>query len=139
MKNKRVIITARGGKVKITEIRAKRIRGNNRLKGIAAITIDECFVIHELRIIDGKNGLFVAMPSRRMPNGEYKDVAHPINTETRSMIEKEVLESYNALPELEEDETEKEEREKVEKEKVEKEKEVEKDAENEETTEDTDE
>ncbi|MDA3932201.1 MAG: septation regulator SpoVG [Tenericutes bacterium] len=125
--------------MKITEIRAKRIRGNNRLKGIAAITIDECFVIHELRIIDGKNGLFVAMPSRRMPNGEYKDVAHPINTETRSMIEKEVLESYNALPELEEDETEKEEREKVEKEKVEKEKEVEKDAENEETTEDTDE
>jgi stage V sporulation protein G len=107
MKNKRVIITARGGKVKITEIRAKRIKGNNRLKGIAAITIDECFVIHELRIIDGKNGLFVAMPSRRMPNGEYKDVAHPINTETRSMIEQEVLEAYNALPELEEDETEK--------------------------------
>ncbi|QWB99955.1 septation regulator SpoVG [Mycoplasmatota bacterium] len=92
--------------MKITEIRAKRIKGNNRLKGIAAITIDECFVIHELRIIDGKNGLFVAMPSRRMPNGEYKDVAHPINTETRSMIEQEVLEAFNALPELEEDETE---------------------------------
>ena len=89
--------------MKITEIRAKRIKGNNRLKGIAAITIDECFVIHELRIIDGKNGLFVAMPSRRMPNGEYKDVAHPINTETRSMIEQEVLEAYNALPELEDD------------------------------------
>ena len=88
--------------MKITEVRAKRIRGNNRLKGIAAITIDECFVIHELRIIDGKNGLFVAMPSRKMPNGEYKDVAHPINTETRSMIENEVLETFNALPELEE-------------------------------------
>jgi stage V sporulation protein G len=90
--------------VKITEVRAKRIRGNNRLKGIAAITIDECFVIHELRIIDGKNGLFVAMPSRKMPNGEYKDVAHPINTETRNMIEKEVLDTFNALPELEESE-----------------------------------
>ncbi|MFP4478233.1 MAG: septation regulator SpoVG [Candidatus Izemoplasmatales bacterium] len=111
--------------MKITEIRAKRIKGNNRLKGIAAITIDECFVIHELRIIDGKNGLFVAMPSRRMPNGEYKDVAHPINTETRSMIEKEVLEAYHALPELEEDETE--------------ELEEENEEENEETTEDTDE
>ena len=90
--------------MKITEVRAKRIKGNNRLKGIAAITIDKCFVIHELRIIDGKNGLFVAMPSRRMPNGEYKDVAHPINTETRSMIEKEVLETFEALPELEDDE-----------------------------------
>lgn len=90
--------------MKITEVRAKRIRGNNRLKGIAAITIDECFVIHELRIIDGKNGLFVAMPSRKMPNGEYKDVAHPINTETRNMIEKEVLDTFNALPELEESE-----------------------------------
>jgi len=92
--------------VKITEVRAKRIKGNNRLKGIAAITIDECFVIHELRIIDGKNGFFVAMPSRRMPNGEYKDVAHPINTETRNMIEQEVLDTFNALPELEEDEEE---------------------------------
>lgn len=89
--------------MKITEVRAKRIRGNNRLKGIAAITIDECFVIHELRIIDGKNGLFVAMPSRRMPNGEYKDVAHPINTDTRNLIEKEVLETFEALPELEEE------------------------------------
>jgi stage V sporulation protein G len=89
--------------VKITEVRAKRIKGNNRLKGIAAITIDECFVIHELRIIDGKNGLFVAMPSRRMPNGEYKDVAHPINTETRSMIEQEVLKTFETLPETEEE------------------------------------
>ncbi|MGE4572750.1 MAG: septation regulator SpoVG [Candidatus Izemoplasmatales bacterium] len=92
--------------MKITEVRAKRIKGNNRLKGIAAITIDECFVIHELRIIDGKNGLFVAMPSRRMPNGEYKDVAHPINTDTRSMIEKEVLDTFQALPETEDDEEE---------------------------------
>ena len=112
--------------MKITEVRAKRIRGNNRLKGIAAITIDECFVVHELRIIDGKNGLFVAMPSRRMPNGEYKDVAHPINTETRSMIEKEVLEAYNALPELEEDEIKEKE-------------EVKEEEKEEDTTEDTDE
>lgn len=107
-KNKHGIIYQRGGKVKITEVRAKRIEGNNRLKGIAAITIDECFVIHELRIIDGKNGLFVAMPSRRMPNGEYKDVAHPINTDTRNMIEKEVLNTFQALPELEETEKEEE-------------------------------
>mgnify|MGYP001014822306 FL=1 len=84
----------------ITEVRAKRVNGDNRLVGIAAITIDECFVVHELRIIEGKNGLFVAMPSRKMPNGEFKDVAHPINTETRSAIEKAVLEAFAKLPEL---------------------------------------
>jgi stage V sporulation protein G len=85
--------------VNITEVRAKRIDGDNRLVGIAAITIDNCFVVHELRIIEGKNGLFVAMPSRKMPNGDYKDVAHPINSETRAMIEKIVLETFNKLPE----------------------------------------
>jgi len=85
--------------MKITEVRAKRVNGDNRLVGIAAITIDECFVVHELRIIEGKNGLFVAMPSRKMPNGEFKDVAHPINTETRSTIEQAVLDAFNQLPE----------------------------------------
>jgi len=84
--------------MKITEVRAKRVNGENRLVGIAAITIDECFVVHELRIIEGKDGLFVAMPSRKMPNGEFKDVAHPINTETRSQIEHAVLEAFNQLP-----------------------------------------
>lgn len=84
--------------MKITEVRAKRVNGDNRLVGIAAITIDECFVVHELRIIEGKNGLFVAMPSRKMPNGEFKDVAHPINTDTRSMIERAVLDAFEKLP-----------------------------------------
>lgn len=84
--------------MRITEVRAKRVNGENRLVGIAAITIDECFVVHELRIIEGKDGLFVAMPSRKMPNGEFKDVAHPINTETRSQIEAAVLDAYNQLP-----------------------------------------
>ncbi|MBI9009242.1 MAG: septation regulator SpoVG [Tenericutes bacterium] len=88
----------------ITEVRAKRIDGDNRLVGIAAITIDNCFVVHELRIIEGKNGLFVAMPSRKMPNGEYKDVAHPINSETRAMIEQAVLETFNQLPEIHKEE-----------------------------------
>jgi stage V sporulation protein G len=84
--------------MRITEVRAKRVNGENRLVGIAAITIDECFVVHELRIIKGKDGLFVAMPSRKMPNGEFKDVAHPINTETRSQIEAAVLDAFNQLP-----------------------------------------
>jgi stage V sporulation protein G len=84
--------------MRITEVRAKRVNGENRLVGIAAITIDECFVVHELRIIEGKDGLFVAMPSRKMPNGEFKDVAHPINTETRSQIEAAVLDAFIQLP-----------------------------------------
>jgi stage V sporulation protein G len=86
--------------MRITEVRAKRVNGENRLVGIAAITIDECFVVHELRIIEGKDGLFVAMPSRKMPNGEFKALAHPINTETRSQIESAVLDAYNQLPPL---------------------------------------
>lgn len=83
--------------MEITDVRVKKFNGENRLKAIAAITIDECFVVHELRIIDGKDGLFVAMPSRKMPNGEFKDVAHPINQETRSKIEKLVIEAYENI------------------------------------------
>jgi len=82
----------------ITDVRVKKFNGENRLKAIAAITIDECFVVHELRVIDGKEGLFVAMPSRKMPNGEFKDVAHPINQETRAMIESIVIEAYESIP-----------------------------------------
>lgn len=89
----------RGGRMEITDVRVKKLNSDNRLKAIAAITIDECFVVHELRIIDGKDGLFVAMPSRKMPNGEFKDVAHPINQETRNMIESVVIEAYNNLEE----------------------------------------
>lgn len=81
----------------ITDVRVKKFNGENRLKAIAAITIDDCFVVHELRVIDGKEGLFVAMPSRKMPNGEFKDVAHPINQETRSLIENIVIEAYHNL------------------------------------------
>jgi len=91
--------------VKITEVRVKRMKGDNRLMGIAAITIDNCFVVHELRIIDGKNGLFVAMPSKRLPSGDHRDTAHPINSETRAMIEKAVLDAFHKLPEPIEEET----------------------------------
>jgi stage V sporulation protein G len=86
----------------ITDVRVKKFNGENRLKAIAAITIDDCFVVHELRVIDGKEGLFVAMPSRKMPNGEFKDVAHPINQDTRTMIENIVIEAYNNIEDEEE-------------------------------------
>ncbi len=80
----------------ITDVRLIKVDGQNRLKAIAAITIDDCFVVHELRVIEGDNGLFVAMPSRKRSSGEYKDIAHPINQDTRKMIENKVIEVYNA-------------------------------------------
>ena len=81
--------------MKITDVRLKKVEGHNRLKAIASVTIDDCFVIHELRIIDGDNGLFIAMPSRKLPEGEFKDIAHPINAETREQLEKAIIDEYN--------------------------------------------
>lgn len=81
--------------MKITDIRI-RLRSNeeSKLKAVATITIDECFVIHDIKVLEGKQGLFVSMPSRKTPEGEYKDVAHPINTPTREEINKLVLAKY---------------------------------------------
>lgn len=82
--------------MKITSVVVRKIdKENSRMKGIASVTIDEAFAIHDIRIIEGENGLFIAMPSRPIPTGGYKDVAHPINTETRQMFEKAILDEYN--------------------------------------------
>jgi stage V sporulation protein G len=80
--------------MKITDVRVRILNTNNRLRGIASITIDDAFAVHELRIIEGREGLFVAMPSRKVPEGEFRDVAHPINLETREELEKQVLAKY---------------------------------------------
>ncbi len=82
--------------MKITDVRLKKVDGHNRLKAIAAVTIDDCFVVHELRVIEGDNGLFIAMPSRKLPDGEFRDIAHPINAETREILEKAIIDAYNA-------------------------------------------
>ncbi len=66
----------------------------NKVKAIASITIDDDFVVHDLRIVEGERGLFVAMPSRKLPSGNFRDVAHPINTETREMVQDVVLKEY---------------------------------------------
>ena len=86
--------------MEITEITIS-LQDEDKLKAFVNVIFDDCFVVHELRIIDGKAGLFVAMPSRKMPNGEFKDVAHPINQETRNMIERIVIEAYNQIPDTE--------------------------------------
>ena len=81
--------------MKITDVKVKPVNGTSRLKAIVEITIDGVFVVHELRIIEGTNGLFVAMPSRQVGENQYKDIAHPINAETRKMVEDVVIKAYN--------------------------------------------
>ena len=66
----------------------------NMVKGIASIILDDCFVVHDLRVVDGDRGYFVAMPSRKLPNGDFKDIAHPLNSETREKIQEAVLREF---------------------------------------------
>ena len=84
--------------MKITSVTVKKIdKENSRMKGIASVLLDDAFAVHDIRIIEGDNGLFIAMPSKKIEvNGEtiFKDIAHPINTETRQMFEKEILDAY---------------------------------------------
>lgn len=81
--------------MQITDIKIRKVDGQNRLRAVVSITIDSAFVVHELRIIEGQKGLFVAMPNKKASNGEYKDLAHPINAETRQMIEEAIISKYN--------------------------------------------
>ncbi|NLZ43655.1 MAG: septation regulator SpoVG [Clostridia bacterium] len=79
----------------ITDVRLRKLDNGSKMKAIASITIDDAFVVREIRVIEGQNGLFVAMPSRKIPSGEFRDIAHPINSETRQMIQNIILEEYN--------------------------------------------
>ena len=78
----------------ITDIRIKKVTTGGKLKAYVTVTFDDCFVVHNLKIIAGQSGLFIAMPSRRTKSGEYKDVAHPINSSFRQMIQKKILEEF---------------------------------------------
>ena len=94
--------TLEGGaqKMQITDVRLRKVNSENRMKAVASVTFDNEFVIHDIKVIESQNGLFIAMPSRKTPNGEFKDIAHPINPETREKIQKAILEAYEA-PEAE--------------------------------------
>lgn len=82
--------------MKVTDVQVRKVDLDSRTKAYVTITFDDCFVVRDIRVVDGKNGLFIAMPSRKRPDGEFKDIAHPINTETRRMIEEAILNQYNA-------------------------------------------
>ena len=72
--------------MEVTDVRLRRVNTDGRMRAIASITLDNEFVVHDIRVIDGNNGLFVAMPSKRTPDGEFRDIAHPINSATRGKI-----------------------------------------------------
>ncbi len=81
--------------MKISDVRIRLIaKEDSKLKGVASMTIDDCFVVHDIKIIEGQEGYFIAMPSRKASDGEYKDIVHPINTETREQIISIILEAF---------------------------------------------
>ena len=95
--------------MKITSVNVRKIeKEESRMKGIASVLLDDSFAVHDIRIIEGDNGLFIAMPSRKTSTGGYRDIAHPINPEVRSMFEDAILEAYENAPDVEEDEDEEE-------------------------------
>ena len=88
--------------MKITSVNVRKIeKDNSRIRGIASVVLDDCFAVHGIRIIEGDGGLFIAMPSRKTPDGEFKDIAHPINTETREKIQASILAAYEVAMEEE--------------------------------------
>ena len=78
----------------ITDVRVRKLDAEGKMKAIASITIDDEFVIHDIKVIEGKEGLFIAMPSRKGADGQYRDIAHPINADTRSVIQKLIIDRY---------------------------------------------
>lgn len=85
--------------MEITDVRLRRVNTEGRMRAIASITIDNEFVVHDIRVIDGNNGMFVAMPSKRTPDGKFRDIAHPISSTTREKIQQSVLAEYDAVGE----------------------------------------
>jgi stage V sporulation protein G len=82
------------GFMNITDVRLKKVNSDGKMKAIASITIDDSFVVRDIRVIEGQNGLFVAMPSRKTPEGEFRDIAHPITSEARELIQNAILKEY---------------------------------------------
>ena len=82
--------------MQITDVRVRKVDKEGKMKAVVSITIDNEFVIHDIKVIDGDKGLFIAMPSKKSLDGEYRDIAHPINSDTRDRIQRQILEAYEA-------------------------------------------
>lgn len=83
--------------MQVTDVRVRRIEKEGKMRAIVSITFDNEFVIHDIKVIEGEKGLFIAMPSRKAADGEYRDIAHPINSGTRNMIQNMILDKYEAI------------------------------------------
>lgn len=83
--------------MEITDIRIKKVASEGKMKAVASVTFNNAFAVHDVKVIEGPEKLFVAMPSRRTPDGEYRDIAHPINSDMRNMLESKVLAAYDAI------------------------------------------
>ena len=80
--------------MQVTDVRVRRIAKEGKMKAVVSITIDHVFVVHDIKVIEGEKGLFIAMPSKKSADAEYRDIAHPINTDTRAMLESIILDEY---------------------------------------------
>lgn len=81
--------------MQITDIRVRKINSEGRMRAVVSVTFDDAFVIHDIKVIEGQDKLFVAMPSRKTPEGEFKDIAHPINAQMRELLHDSILEKYH--------------------------------------------
>jgi stage V sporulation protein G len=83
--------------MEITDVRVRTIGDEGKLKAIVSVTFDDEFVVHDIKVIEGQNGLFIAMPSRKMSEGDFRDIAHPLTSETRNRLKDAIFEKYSAL------------------------------------------
>ena len=90
--------------MQITDVRVRKVTKEGKMRAVVSITIDDVFVVHDIKVIEGEKGLFIAMPSRKASDGEYRDIAHPINSETRDKIQSLILEKYQEVAAESEDE-----------------------------------
>ena len=80
--------------MQITDIKVRKINADGRMKAVVSVTFDDAFVVHDIKVIEGQEKLFIAMPSRKTPDGEFKDIAHPINAEMRELLQEMILSKY---------------------------------------------
>ncbi|MDR1042980.1 MAG: septation regulator SpoVG [Clostridiales Family XIII bacterium] len=83
--------------MEITDVRVRTIGDEGKLKAIVSVTFDDEFVVHDIKVIEGQNGLFIAMPSRKMSEGDFRDIAHPLTSETRNRLKDAIFEKYNSV------------------------------------------
>ncbi|MBB6218455.1 stage V sporulation protein G [Anaerosolibacter carboniphilus] len=93
-----------GEKMKVTDVRIRKINDEGKMKAIVSVTFDNEFVVHDIKIIEGQNGLFIAMPSRKMGEGDFRDIAHPINSEMRTRLQEAILSQYEQVKDVQDEE-----------------------------------